>query len=240
MNTNLPPILDFNPDTNKGTLFDTRDGQSYPVVRIGNQIWTAENFRYLPSKEKGDLFDTSCVYDNDVSYLDKGYGRLYDWNTANHIAPEGWKLPSNEDFIELRDFIIKDNNLAPEDWKLSSNEDFDELKNFITKEDNLEDGDKVGSYLKSVNGWAPLDDIVNNDKYGFNAKPAGYIENDPAAFYTGTDANFWSAMDNNRGSNNHWYLYFNDRDFRNLISNDFKKYGFSVRLIKDYEKKKQP
>ena len=40
-----PPILDFNNETNKGTLFDTRDGQSYQVVKIGKQIWLAENFR---------------------------------------------------------------------------------------------------------------------------------------------------------------------------------------------------
>ena len=154
MNVQLSPILDFNSNTSKGMLFDTRDGQSYPVVKIGNQIWLAENFRYLPSLEKGDKYDTSYVYKNDNNYLDKGYGRLYDYDTANNIAPEGWRLPSNKDFQELIDFIKKDN-------------DFGYGK------------DRVGSYLKSVNGWAPCDGIKpNNDKYGFSAKPAGcYVKN---------------------------------------------------------------
>jgi uncharacterized protein (TIGR02145 family) len=204
-----PPLLDFSrSDPNKGMLFDTRDGQTYQVVKIGKQIWLAENFRYLPSKEKGDLFDTSCVYDNDNSYLDKGYGRLYDWNTANHIAPEGWKLPSNKDFQELIDFVIKDNNLST-------------------------DEDKVGSYLKSIDGWEscdPCEDIVNNDKYGFNAKAS-------VNFYSSEHfANFVSATGENNSNHNSWNLFHNlggfykyNGNFNYSINN-----GFCVRLIKAY------
>ncbi len=62
----MAPILDFNESLNKGILFDIRDGQSYQVVRINNQIWLAENFRYLPSKEKGDKYENSWVFNNDV------------------------------------------------------------------------------------------------------------------------------------------------------------------------------
>ncbi len=201
----LPPILDFNPDTDKGMLFDTRDGQSYPVVKIGNQIWLAENFRYLPSiKDKGDLYDTSYVYDNNNDYLDKGYGRLYDFNTANHIAPEGWRLPNDKDFKELIDFIIKDNNLTV---------------------------GEVGSYLKSVNGWELCDGIVNNDKYGFNAKPAGYSSN--KRFYNEDESTyFWNGtMKGNRGYANRLCLHSHKEGF---YSYDNGKYcAYSVRLIKD-------
>jgi uncharacterized protein (TIGR02145 family) len=206
MNVQLPPILDFNSNTNKGTLFDTRDGQSYPVIRINNQIWLAENFRYLPSIEKGDLFDTSCVYDNDNSYLEKGYGRLYDYDTANNIAPEGWRLPSNKDFQELKDFIIKDNNLN----------------------DSL-----VGSYLKSINDWnKPTNIGPNNAKYGFNAKPAGYHSND--YFNDVNDCTFfWSVVEYNSGFNSGWYLDYGNGTFSCDISNIRDNDKFSVRLIKD-------
>ena len=207
----ISSILDFSRSVpNKGMLFDTRDGQSYQVVRINNQIWLAENFRYLPSKEKGDLFDTSWVYENNNDYLDKGYGRLYDWFTAMSIAPEGWKLPSNEDFQELIDFVIKDNKL----------------------DDNL-----VGSYLKSVNGWASSFREIkpNNDKYGFNAKPAG-IYNSSCDYFSneGHYSNFYSATEEEKDNRyvSNWNLRNRNEDFT-INSSHFKSRGLSVRLIKN-------
>jgi uncharacterized protein (TIGR02145 family) len=212
MNTNLPPILDFGSTSNpnNGTLFDTRDGQTYKVVKIGNQIWLAENFRYLPSiKEKGDLYENSWVYENNNDYLDLHYGRLYDWNTAMSIAPAGWKLPSNEDFQELIDFVKEDN-------------DFGYGK------------DRVGSYLKSVNGWEPCDGIKpNNDKYGFSAKPAGCYVKKSKIFYDANGyASFWSATKSNSDSSYSCCLFYNKNEvFR---SYEFSSRGFSVRLIKDH------
>ena len=202
----LSSILDFSlSDPNKGMLFDVRDGQIYQVVRINNQIWLAENFRYLPSIEKGDLYCNSWVYKNNNDYLDLHYGRLYDWNTAMNIAPEGWRLPNNQDFIELIDFI-KDNNLN----------------------DSL-----IGSYLKSVNGWnKPTNIEPNSDKYGFNAKPAGYHSNYDYFNNAGNDAYFWSATEDSSNYASYWYLNYISEDLYNYSSND-KCYGFSVRLIKD-------
>jgi uncharacterized protein (TIGR02145 family) len=206
----LSPILDFSRrDPKKGTLFDTRDGQSYPVIRINNQIWLAENFRYLPSIEKGDEFCNSWISDN--SYLDKGYGRFYDWNTARNIALEGWRLPSNEDFQELRDFIIKDNSIFSHE---------------------------VGSYLKSINGWELRVGVVNTDKYEFNAKPAGYhsgIDFDKLyqSYYSVESSMYlWSDTEYNSSNADSWCLHFFSEGFYYSRCNN-KENGFSVRLIKD-------
>jgi uncharacterized protein (TIGR02145 family) len=203
MNTNLPPILDFNSNTNKGMLFDIRDGQSYQIVKIGNQIWLAENFRYLPSKEKGDEYCNSIIPDND--YLEKGYGRLYDFNTAMNIAPDGWRLPTNEDFIELKDFVIKDNNLKE-------------------KED-------VGRYLKSVKGWNPYEGIVNNDKYGFNAKPAACY---PHGISLGISSNFGNYLSASTNNFYHWNLIYDIEDLKNYAyPSSYTDFVFNVRLIKN-------
>jgi len=206
---NTSPILDFslsNPD--KGMLFDTRDGQSYPVVKIGNQIWLAENFRYLPSKEKGDEYCNSWVYKNNNDYLDKGYGRFYDWNTANNIAPEGWRLPNNKDFEELKDFIIKDNN--------------------------LDDGDEVGNYLKSVEDWTPWTGKKTNiDKYGFNAKPAGcYTSSSDYFNFANIFTHFWSNnIDDDSDNVSYLSLYSYNKGFYEY--SEYKRdRQFSVRLIK--------
>jgi uncharacterized protein (TIGR02145 family) len=220
-NEQLPPILDFNYETNNGTLFDTRDGQSYPVVKIGNQIWLAENFRYLPT----DL-ETNSGYESCVCYaknLEKGYGRLYDRKTANLIAPEGWHLPSKEDFNELIDFIVKDNELP--------------------------DKKSVAKYIKSNHDW--IRDLFGyqigngNDKYGFNALPEVYGEINPiyderkqikktVRFYDkGIRSTFWCSG-----------LYNNSYQFL-VIDGNLKEieiglhrvediiYYYNVRLIKD-------
>jgi len=79
-----------------GTFTDARDNHQYSWVKIGSQIWMAENLNYSGS--------SSWVYDNNSSNADI-YGRLYDWETACEVCPDGWHLPSNNEWIELTDFL---------------------------------------------------------------------------------------------------------------------------------------
>lgn len=46
----LQDISNFlNPDITYGDFKDERDGYTYKTVKIGTQLWMAENLRYLPS-----------------------------------------------------------------------------------------------------------------------------------------------------------------------------------------------
>ncbi len=110
-----------------GFFEDNRDGQVYRTVKIGEQTWMAENlnYEYMP--------DTlSVCYDEDPINCEK-YGRLYTWAAAMDSAarfsdngkdcgngtecsangnvrgacPVGWHLPSNAEWITLKDFIAK-------------------------------------------------------------------------------------------------------------------------------------
>ncbi|MEA4937609.1 MAG: FISUMP domain-containing protein [Paludibacter sp.] len=91
------------------------DNNYYTTVKIGDQIWMAENLKATKYNNGSDiLLNTSdeewsntttgsyCWYQNDLSNKNS-YGALYNWfavQTGN-LAPQRWHIPSEEEFYML-------------------------------------------------------------------------------------------------------------------------------------------
>jgi uncharacterized protein (TIGR02145 family) len=77
----------------KGKYVDTRDNKEYTIITIGEQTWFAENVAFEINKG-------SWVYEKKAENL-AIYGRLYNWKSACEVCPNGWRLPSLDDYKTL-------------------------------------------------------------------------------------------------------------------------------------------
>jgi uncharacterized protein (TIGR02145 family) len=105
--------------TKNSRFQDQRDGITYKTVRIGDQIWMAENLRATKFNDGTtiDLVEKSkawenlstpayCWYDNYEKY-GRTFGALYNWYTVNtgKLCPVGWHVPTDEEWERLIIFL---------------------------------------------------------------------------------------------------------------------------------------
>ncbi len=88
------------------------DGNTYEVVKIGEQHWMQENLKSLHYAD-GSPISNALSYNNDDSLADI-YGRLYDWDAAMNysvveqaqgVCPNGWHIPSDDEWSQLADYL---------------------------------------------------------------------------------------------------------------------------------------
>ncbi|HEX9659009.1 MAG TPA: FISUMP domain-containing protein [Rhodothermales bacterium] len=90
-------------------LVDLRDARSYVVVQIGRQVWLARNAAF-PTQP-------SWCYEDQPGDCETN-GRLYTWEKAREACPNGWHLPSDDEWIKLERYLgIPDDSLYAEGFR---------------------------------------------------------------------------------------------------------------------------
>ncbi|MFA6484052.1 MAG: FISUMP domain-containing protein [Bacteroidales bacterium] len=210
--------------TNTGTFNDSRDKHEYKWVQISTQTWMAENLAYLPLVSVGqfttewETIPKYFVYDYQGTSVSAAmassnyriYGVLYNWAAAKVACPNGWHLPTNEEWNIMEIFLGMDPIYA------------DSL--------SLRSSGDVAKKLKTKTGWAKNGGGDNSS--GFSALPAGGRWYNGGDFLSlGSVAEFWSASEYGD-----WYAmarYLHYQYDGMFWAGDFRSNGNSVRCLKD-------
>lgn len=210
-------LLESKNDEVHGTFTDPRDGQVYKTVKIGDQVWFAENLRYETNNHD------SCVYGGNYKYFDR-MGLLYSKSVLGSVVPKGWHIPSKEEWEKLFQFVLKDSRakdifplLAAKDW---------------FSFDPTDSNDFYRNEFESHGGTL-------SDKYGFDMVPGGhrysFDENRPtgSCYRIGREADFWIAAGTSflflHVNEDQYRIRSYDKNYSNYSPND----AYSIRLVKD-------
>ena len=215
------PIDQSSPDTGVDI-----DGNVYRTVKIGRQIWMAENLKVthyrngdpIPNVTDGNEWHylstgAYCEYDNYPVNV-KTYGRLYNWFAVadrRKIAPKGWHVPTDEEWKQLEMYLGMSQADANADGKRGTDE---------------------GGKLKEAGTmhWRSPNAGATNES-GFSALPGGYQYGVRGFDYIGIWAYLWSSSESN--DSHAWYrcLVCSQSHIQRLEYD--KQLGFSVRCVRD-------
>jgi uncharacterized protein (TIGR02145 family) len=194
-------------------IIDSRDGEVYKTVQIGDQIWLAENLRstifndgqpipYIINNTTWDQATTPAYswYEHDTIAYKNTYGALYNWYVieTQKICPLGWHVPSDAEWDTLN-------------INLGETESGKKLK------------------IDGVDFWGLNNNGTNES--GFSALPNGLRIN--GIFEDiGEYAYFWSTWNNHPTTRHRWELRKLNSNFPGPFSIG-KNNGYCIRCMQD-------
>lgn len=224
IDTDFDSIIFYEPITGptSGAFTDSRDNTVYNWVKIGNQVWMAENLKYLPSVVGPNTGSLTTPYyyvygydgaDTNAAKATSNYatyGVLYNWPAAMNGSESSTANPS------------KIQGACPTGWHLPSNAEWSQLTDYF--------GDNECGKLKATTLWNSPNTGATNEK-GFTAFPGGSRGSDGTFYYLGLYGSWWSAAKNDATTAGALILSYDNSSFG--YHNFSLSVGFSVRCVRD-------
>lgn len=200
--------------------------KNYGVIKLGSQVWMAENLAYLPAVSPGSAGSKTDKHyyvwyynGNDVVTAKattnyKTYGVLYNWPAAKASCPPGWHLPSNVEVQALKDYLIN-NGYGFGGSGIG-------IAKSMAANTSWTDYPEVG---------VPGNDLPSNNRSGFSALPGGDRFTNGSFYNLGGSCAWWMATEMNANAASYYGLNNNSANFLGYYAD--KDNGYSVRCIKD-------
>ena len=231
VNTEVDSVIFYKPtieETTSGTFIDSRDGNEYNWVQIGDQVWMAENLAYLPSVNMvadgsedaaGSYYyvygyNGTNVTDAKATANYTTYGVLYNWPAAMNGAASSTTNPSGVQGV------------CPDGWHLPSDAEWTELTDYLGGTSD------AGGKLKETGTthWNSPNTGATNET-GFTALPGGSRYGDGSFDFIGYDGGWWSAAEGDADGAWGRGMYYDYGDVGRDLGG--KELGFSVRCLRD-------
>lgn len=205
-------------DNEKQVSLIETGGKNFKTVKIGKQIWMAENMNESTYRNGDSIPQVQdavkwcelgtgafCYYENKAANGAK-YGKLYNWYAVNDprgLAPKGWHIPNDAEWKQLTDYLGGEN--------------------------------EAGTKLKSNSGWNEYEgkNGNGNNSSGFAGLPGGFRDFFGPFHSMGCCSSWWSSTEENMNSRNGIFRFLS-YNCKNVFKDNFtKRRGISVRCIKD-------
>jgi len=222
----------------EGTFTDSRDNHEYKTVTINGTTWMAENLAYLPYFINDTEDGKKCsVYGKPIV---AGFGQ------SDFVMPTIEEAKAHNNFakygVMYSAYMLED--IAPDGWHVATDEEWMELERLSGMEENDIDwtsyrGSTMHKFLGTESTWAEGKmtlDPAPSDDFKLNIKPGGYnktLEDAGLESYT----YFWtSTCIENMFGKKYWNRAFNGtKTGVNRGNTKSAAYKMYVRLVKDKE-----
>ncbi|MCX6717411.1 MAG: hypothetical protein NTU76_01915 [Candidatus Taylorbacteria bacterium] len=205
-------------ESSQNSFTDPRDGKTYKTVKIGDQVWMAENLKAtlfndgspiqnitIGSEWANSSSGAYCWLENDSEKNKDIYGALYNWYAleSDKLCPTEWHVPTIDEWKELSTYL-GGQNIAGAKLMESGTAHWDNPNNYSTNES------------------------------GFSARPGAFRSEQGYLYEPGDIGVWWSSTSLSNKDAMEIVLSHDTKSIGGLLNGKMnKKSGCSVRCLKN-------